>query len=337
MKMGMLKAGQRPRLSVVVPIYNEENGLDELLRRVTTVCEKNVGSSYEIVLVNDGSTDASWSIISSKADSASNITGISLARNYGHQMALSAGLQSCRGERVLVLDADLQDPPELLPTMLTKMDEGYDVVYGQRIRRKGETAFKRVTASLFYRILGYLVDVAIPRDTGDFRLMSRRVVDQLNAMPERYRFVRGMVGWIGFRQIALPYERHPRFSGSSHYPLRKMMTFAVDAVTSFSIIPLRFASHLGALFGIFGLFALGWVAISWWGGETIAGWTSLATLILILGSVQLLVLGVFGEYLGRMYIESKSRPLFVIDEIRGGSIAFQETDRADYFGGTAHV
>ena len=316
MKLDGFISEQRPQLSVVIPVYNERAGLNELLRRVEPVCRREFGSSYEIILVNDGSTDLSWPIISKAVDASPNVIGINLARNYGHQLALSAGLQNCRGERVLILDADLQDPPELLSEMLAKMDEGYDVVYGQRVRRHGETAFKKTSSNLFYRILGTLIDVPIPRDTGDFRLMSRRVVECLNAMPERYRFVRGMVGWIGFAQIAFPYERDARFAGQTHYPLRKMIAFAVDAVTSFSIVPLRFASHLGILFGLMGLLALSWVGFAWLSGGTVTGWTSLAGLILILGSVQLLVLGVFGEYLGRMYMESNQRPLFVIDEIR---------------------
>lgn len=320
MTADVLKIGQALQLSVIVPVFNEEKGLDELLRRVMPVCEKQVGLSYEVILINDGSTDSSWSIISKKADLSPNVVGINLARNYGHQLALSAGLQNCRGAHVLILDADLQDPPELLPEFLAKMEEGYDVVYGERTQRSGETAFKKITANLFYRLLTSLVDVSIPRNTGDFRLMTRRVVECLNAMPERYRFVRGMVGWIGFRQIAFPYQREPRFAGESHYPLRKMLAFALDAVTSFSVVPLRLASHLGALFGLLGLLALSWVATAWVSGGTVTGWASLAALILILGSVQLMVLGVFGEYLGRMYMEAKQRPLYVVDEVRTANL-----------------
>jgi dolichol-phosphate mannosyltransferase len=305
----------RPKLSVVVPVYNEEDGIGELLRRTIPVCEAEFGTSYEIVLVNDGSTDRSWERIAAHADACPNVVGIRLARNYGHQLALTAGLQRSRGDYVFVLDADLQDPPELLPAMMAKAREGYDVVYGQRVARAGETAFKRASASLFYRLLGSLVDVTIPRDTGDFRLMSHRVVAHFNAMPERFRFVRGMVGWLGFNQAAIPYQRDPRFAGTTHYPFRKMIRFAVDAITSFSTIPLRFASLLGMGFGIAGLLALIWVAMSWLSGGTVLGWTSLAALILILGSMQLLMLGIFGEYLGRMYIESKQRPLYLVDEV----------------------
>ena len=217
----------------------------------------------------------------------------------------------------MVMDADLQDPPELLPDFLAKMAEGYDVVYGQRISRAGETMFKRTSAGLFYRVLQRLVDVEVPCDTGDFRVMSRRIVDHLNAMPERYRFVRGMVSWIGFNQAALPYERKARFAGQSNYPLTKMIAFALDAVTSFSTLPLRFAAHLGFIAGGIGLVTLAWVFISYLMGNALAGWTSIAGLVLILGSLQLLMLGIFGEYLGRMYMESKRRPLFIINEVRG--------------------
>lgn len=304
-------------LSVVVPIYNEQDGIDELLRRLKPVCSEHFADRYEIVLVNDGSRDDSWSIMSAHADADPRIVSVNLSRNYGHQLALGAGLEAARGDYVFVLDADLQDPPELLGPMLEKAREGFDVVYGQRSVRHGETAFKRGTANIFYRLLSRMVDTDIPRDTGDFRLMTRRVKDHLIAMPERFRFVRGMVSWIGFRQAALPYERDARFAGETHYPLHKMIALAIDAITSFSTVPLRMASHLGMIFGLIGLAALGWVGVSWLSGGTVAGWTSLAALILILGSVQLMVLGVFGEYLGRMYMEAKRRPLFIVDEIRG--------------------
>jgi dolichol-phosphate mannosyltransferase len=302
-------------LSVVVPVYNEEAGLDALLARTLPVCQAEFGANFEIILVDDGSSDRSWAIIAGHADASPNIVGVKLSRNYGHQLALTAGLKLARGDYVFVLDADLQDPPELLPQMLAKAREGYDVVYGQRIARAGETVFKRATANLFYRLLSAMVDVSIPRDTGDFRLMTRRVVAHFNAMPERFRFVRGMVGWLGFKQIAVHYQRDARFAGETHYPLRKMLRFATDAITSFSTIPLRFASLLGMGFGVAGLLALVWVGVSWLSGGTVHGWTSLAALILILGSMQLLMLGIFGEYLGRMYMESKQRPLYLVDEV----------------------
>lgn len=305
-----------PAISIVIPCFNEEDNLETLVNRVSAICTSTVSDSYEIVLVNDGSRDRSWQIISNLADSSSHVVGVNLARNYGHQLALSAGLQICRGDIVMVMDADLQDPPELLPDFLDKMAEGYDVVYGQRLSRAGETLFKRASASLFYRVLQRMVDVDIPRDTGDFRVMSRRVVDHLNAMPERYRFVRGMISWVGFNQTALPYERNARVAGQSNYPLTKMISFALDAVTSFSTLPLRFAAHLGLVAGGMGLLMLAWVFISYLTGNALTGWTSIAGLVLILGSLQLLMLGIFGEYLGRMYMESKHRPLFIINEVR---------------------
>ena len=304
-----------PELSVVIPVYNEEAVLDALLARVIPACEAVFGDRFELLLVNDGSKDRSWAGICRHADRDPRIVGINLSRNHGHQLALTAGLHHVRGDLVFVLDADLQDPPELLGPMLAKVQEGYDVVYGQRTRRDGETAFKRGTASLFYRMLGSMVDTDIPRDTGDFRLMTRRVVDQLNAMPERYRFVRGMVSHVGFRQCAFPYARDARFAGETNYPLRKMIALAVDAVTSFSTVPLRFASHLGMLFGVGGMLALVWIGWVWMQGGTVQGWTSLAALILIMGSVQLMVIGVFGEYLGRMYMEAKQRSLFIIADV----------------------
>lgn len=306
-------------LSVVIPCYNEEECLTELYGRVTAACRQQVGEGYEIVLINDGSTDGTRAAIFDLAAKDRHIVAINLSRNYGHQIALSAGLEFCCGDRVLILDADLQDPPELLGEMMAKMDGGFDVVYGQRSERDGESWFKRATASAFYRVLRSMVDVNIAPDTGDFRLISRRALDHLIAMPERYRFIRGMVSWIGLKQVALPYRRSARFAGTTHYPLAKMLHLAVDAMTSFSVIPLRFASHLGMAFGVLGFLALCHVLFSWVAGNVLPGWTSLAAIVLILGSVQLLVLGIFGEYLGRMYMEAKRRPLYIVDEVARGS------------------
>jgi dolichol-phosphate mannosyltransferase len=323
--VGPEEAAAAVALSVVVPCFNEAECLDELYRRTSEVCRDNAGSSYEIVLVNDGSKDDTKARLVALAQSDPHVVAIDLARNYGHQIALSAGLEFCRGERVLVIDADLQDPPELLGPMLAKMDEGYDVVYGEREARQGESWFKLTTAALFYRLLGKLADINIAANAGDFRLMSRRTLDCLNAMPERFRFIRGMVSWIGLRQVAFPYARDARFAGQTHYPLRKMMLLAIDAMTSFSVAPLRFASWLGLGFGLLGFALLFFTLASWIAGEVLPGWTSLASIILILGSVQLLVLGVFGEYLGRLYMESKRRPLFIVNEIVGGSAVAANT------------
>lgn len=303
------------KLSVVVPCFNEEDGINELYRRVVAVCESQVGDSYELVLVNDGSRDATWRLIGALSRNDRHVVGINLSRNHGHQLALSAGLQMCRGERVFILDADLQDPPELLPQMMARMDDGCDVVFGQRIKREGETAFKKATAFVFYRLLNRIVDIDIPRDTGDFRLMSRRAVNVLNSMPEHHRFIRGMVSWIGLRQEALPYERAARFAGETKYPLAKMIRFALDAITGFSIRPLRIASYSGLVFGFITLLLLAYVIINYFAGHSVEGWTSLAVIVLALGSAQLFVAGVLGEYLGRLYIESKGRPLYVIQEV----------------------
>lgn len=305
----------KPMLSVVVPCYNEEEGVNELYRRVSAVCRESFGDSYEIVLVNDGSTDKTWQAMRSLNSSDHHVVAINLSRNHGHQLALSAGLQMCRGEKVFILDADLQDPPELLQNMVARMDDGCDVVFGQRITREGETIFKKLSAFAFYRLLNKIVDIDIPRDTGDFRLMSRRAVDVLNSMPEHHRFIRGMVSWIGMRQEALPYHRAARFAGETKYPLSKMVRFAIDAITAFSIRPLRFATYLGLCFGVLEILLIAFVLIEYVRGRTIEGWTSLTVIVLAVGSVQLFVAGLMGEYLGRLYMESKGRPLFIIQEI----------------------
>jgi dolichol-phosphate mannosyltransferase len=313
-------SGSGPALSVVAPCYNEEHCLDELHRRVTAACRDCLqGRPYEIVLVNDGSRDGTWAKIRALAARDDHVVGVSLARNHGHQLALTAGLTVCRGDRTLIIDADLQDPPELLGEMMRAMDDGADVVYGQRHSRAGEAWFKLRTAHLFYRVLNRLVDVYIPVDTGDFRLISRRALDVLNDMPERNRFIRGMVSWIGLRQVPLRYDRNPRLAGRTGYPWRKMLLLAIDAITSFSILPLRVASTAGLVAGILGFVFLAIVLFDWLTGGTVPGWTSTISVILLMGSIQLVVLGIFGEYLGRMFFEVKRRPMFVIDEIVGRS------------------
>ncbi len=306
-------------LSVVVPCFNEEDGLAELCRRVSEVCLKTSDQSYEIILVNDGSSDATLEVMRALQYNFMQLVIVNLARNYGHQIALSAGLSVAQGSRILILDADLQDPPELLPQMMTIMTEQQaDVVYGKRIARDGESLFKRTTAKIFYRLFGRLADAPIPTDTGDFRLISRRTADILASMPESSRYVRGMIGWIGLKQIALPYTRAPRHAGETKYPLTKMIHFALEAITSFSIVPMRLASYTGALFGMIGLGLLFYVMRAWLAGETVQGWTSMMVVVLVIGSVQLLCLGVFGEYLGRLYMESKRRPLFIIESVTRG-------------------
>ena len=307
---------QRPALSVVAPCYNEADCLGQLYDRVTGVCRAAVGpGNYEILLIDDGSADLTWQRIAELAARDPHVVGVALSRNHGHQLALSAGLTVCRGERILIIDADLQDPPELLPEMMRRMDEGADVVFGRRTAREGEDWFKTLTAKLFYRMFKRLVEFDIPLDTGDFRLISARVLSLLNGMPEQHRFIRGMVSWVGLKQVAVTYERQARHAGETKYPLSKMLRFAIDGITSFSVRPLRLASYLGMTFGVLGLATLVYTLAAWALNWTVAGWTSLMTVVLLLGSAQLVVLGVMGEYLGRLCLEAKQRPLFVIDKI----------------------
>jgi len=303
-------------LSIVAPCYREELGLAELHRRTTQAAQSLVGDEFELILVNDGSPDGTWAGICALADRDPRVVGVNLSRNHGHQLALTAGLSVARGERILILDADLQDPPELLPQMMELLDQGADVAYGQRTQRAGESLFKRATASIFYRLLRRLSDVPIPQDTGDFRLLTRRVLEVLKGMPESHRFMRGMVSWVGFRQVAVPYLREVRVSGSSGYPLRKMLRLAFDAITGFSTRPLRLASLLGLVFGLLGAIGVAVTICAWAMGVTVPGWASVMVVVLTLGGIQLAVLGIIGEYLGRLYIEVKRRPLFIIEEIR---------------------
>ena len=307
----------RPLVSAVAPCFNEAEGLGEFHRRASAACREAAGDSYEIVLVNDGSRDATWNVISDLSQRDPHVVGVNLSRNHGHQIALTAGLSQAKGERVFILDADLQDPPELLSAMMTAMEAGADVVYGRRRSRKGESWFKLATASAFYRCLHALTDVDIPLDTGDFRLMNRRSVKALMRMPEQHRFIRGMVTWLGFRQVAIEYDRDVRLAGETHYPLHRMVRLAFDAITGFSIQPLRAASLFGVTVGVAGLAMLVRSLYVWFTHETVPGWTSLITVVLLLGSVQLLFLGVLGEYVGRLFMESKRRPLFIISDVIG--------------------
>lgn len=306
-------------LSIIVPCYNEVACLPELHARVKAVASQVAPGDHEIVLVNDGSTDDSWAAMSKLAEADPAVVAVDLSRNHGHQMALTAGLDLCRGARVLIIDADLQDPPELLPEMIATMErEGADVVYAVRRHRAGETPFKRATASAFYRLLRSMTDTDIPVDTGDFRLMSRRALDTFLAMPEQARFIRGMVAWIGFRQVPIAYDRAERVAGASKYPFGKMVRFALDALTGFSTAPLRAASHIGLLLVAATVLLLGYVLIGWALGETIEGWTSLMIVVLVLGAVQMFVLGLIGEYLGRLYLQVKGRPLYIVSQVTGG-------------------
>jgi glycosyltransferase involved in cell wall biosynthesis len=308
----------RPALSVVAPCYNEQEVLPEFVRRVGAVLD-GIGGPSEIVLVDDGSGDRTWQVMTEAAARDPRVVAVRLMRNHGHQLALTAGLSVCRGERILIIDADLQDPPELLPDMMALMErEGADVVYGQRRNRDGESLFKRASAAAFYRLIGRMTDVDIPLDAGDFRLVTRRVLDLLVAMPERHRFVRGMVAWIGGRQVALPYDRKARAAGESKYPLSKMLRFAADAITAFSVVPLMASMTIGWVMAAVGFAFFVYSIVGWTFGHTLPGWTSLMAAVGLLGGMQFLMLGIIGAYLGRLYDQSKGRPLFMIRDIVGG-------------------
>jgi dolichol-phosphate mannosyltransferase len=308
-----------PALSIVVPCFNEEACLPALHARLTAAAKNAVGEDYELVLVNDGSRDGSWAMMQRMAAEDRHLVAVNLSRNHGHQLALTAGLDLCRGETILIIDADLQDPPELLSEMLTAMRaEDADVVYGVRRSRLGETAFKRATAHGFYRLLSRATEVDIPLDAGDFRLMSRRALDALLAMPEQARFIRGMVAWIGFRQLPFAYDRQERFAGATKYPFGKMVRFALDALTGFSSAPLKLASHVGLALSALSLLLVLYIAYAWIAGQSIQGWTSLMLVVVVLGAVQMFVLALMGEYIGRLYNEAKRRPLYIVQEVAGG-------------------
>ena len=307
-----------PLLSVVVPCFNEEEVLAETMRRLREFCAGVADLDIELIFVDDGSRDRTRELLRAFAAEDPRIRVVGFARNFGHQIAVTAGIDAARGDAVVLIDADLQDPPEVVHEMIAKWREGYDVVYGTRTDRPGESAFKLATARGFYRLLNKLSDVPIPLDTGDFRLMSRPVVDALKAMPERDRFVRGMVSWVGFRQTALPYRRALRFAGVSKYPLRKMLRFATDGILSFSIKPLQMSITLGLLAATLSMAGIGYalflrVFTNIW----VEGWTALMIAVLFIGGVQLICVGILGEYIGRIYNEVKRRPLYVVQELIG--------------------
>ena len=308
----------RPALSIVVPCYNEAACLEMLHARVSAAAKAAVGEDYEILLVNDGSRDESWPVMQRLSAADPRLVAINLSRNHGHQLALTAGLDLCAGDQILIIDADLQDPPELLSDMRATMTElQADVVYAVRRKREGESIFKKVTAAAFYRVLDRVTDTPIPLDTGDFRLMSRRALDAFLSLPEQARFIRGMVAWIGFRQVPFLYDRAERLAGESKYPLGKMIRFALDAVTGFSTAPLRFASHVGLALTGASLLLFVYIAIGFLTGSAVQGWTSTMLVVVLLGAVQMFVLGMIGEYLGRLYVESKRRPLYLVADIEG--------------------
>lgn len=300
--------------SIVAPIYNELENIPELYRRVCSVMDA-LGEPWELVLVDDGSTDGSTEAIRALAAQDRRVRPVIFARNFGHQIAITAGWDYARGRAVIIIDADLQDPPEVIPELIARWKEGYQVVYAVRTEREGETWFKKFTAALFYRIIFRITDVKIPVDTGDFRLMDRRVVDVLKTMRERHRFPRGMSAWVGFRQIGVPYRRAARFAGVTKYPFRKMLRLALNAITSFSYFPLQLATYFGFLSAALAILAIPIVAVMrLMGSHFFEGQATTLIAVLFLGGVQLISLGVLGEYVGRIYDEVKGRPLYIVSE-----------------------
>lgn len=301
----------RPALSLILPVFNEEAVIPELGRRLAEFLSQ-LDLEHEVVFVDDGSHDRSRELLTALCEQNPNYKLVSFSRNFGHQLAITAGVDYARGDAVVVMDADLQDPPEVVREMLAKYREGFDVVYGVRRRREGETLFKKVTAAAFYRLLRSMVGVPIPLDAGDFRLMSRKVVIALRALQETHRFVRGMVCWVGFKQTAVYYDRPNRFAGETHYPFRKMLRFAIDGITSFSVVPLRIAIWLGVFAGFVSIVAAGWAVYSSFMGHVLPGWTTIMIAVSLAACAQLLMIGILGEYVGRIYEEVKRRPLYLV-------------------------
>ena len=305
-------------ISVVVPCMNEEASIPNLVVRLAQVISQ-YGDRAEIILVDDGSTDGTWDAIEAARAVCPLLRGIRLSANRGHQIALTAGLEASAGERIFMLDADLQDPPELLGDMMGMMDRGYDVVYGRRRERQGETAFKRATAWAFYRALNTMTEMEIPRDTGDFRLVNRKTLDAVLSMTERSRFLRGMFAWAGFRQVGIEYARAARELGETKYPLRKMLNLAVDAMTAFSTVPLKFATRMSFASLGFSAIMMIYVVHSLVVYQTAPGWASVLVVISLFSGVQLFTLGILGEYIGRLYVEAKNRPLYFVSEDTGSA------------------
>lgn len=304
--------------SIIIPLFNEEPNIPTLYQRLSEVLG-SFGKEYELVFINDGSRDRTFELIKGLSQTDFRVKYINLSRNFGHQIAVSAGLDACMGDRVVIIDADLQDPPELISEMDAKMNEGFEVVYARRRKRVGESKAKLLTARFFYRILANIASINIPLDTGDFRIMDRKVVDVLKAMPEQNKFLRGQISWIGFRQTFVEYDRAGRHGGKTGYTYAKMFRFALDGITSFSDAPLRLASWMGFVVSGFAFLAL---IYALWGKfilhQSVPGWASLIVSVLFLGGIQLISLGVIGEYVSRISSNVKNRPLYVVDETNAG-------------------
>ncbi|MDI6768713.1 MAG: glycosyltransferase family 2 protein [Anaerolineales bacterium] len=300
--------------SIVAPVFNEQDNIPELYRRVRETMD-STGEPWELILVDDGCMDGSTDRIRELAAQDARVRPIIFARNFGHQIAVTAGLDYARGQAVVIIDADLQDPPEVTTDLIARWREGYEVVYAVRAEREGETWFKKVTASLFYRVIYRITDVKIPLDTGDFRLLDRKVVDVMKGMRERHRFLRGMAAWVGFRQIGVEYKRGVRYSGVTKYPFKKMFRLALNAITGFSYFPLQVATYLGFISASVSILAIPIVvALRMTGSQAFFGQASTLIAVLFLGGVQLISLGILGEYIGRLYDEAKGRPLYIVRE-----------------------
>jgi len=305
---------KNPAFTIIVPIYNELENIPELYPRIRDVMEKT-GESWELILVDDGSSDGSTEVIRKLAENDARVRPVIFARNFGHQIAATAGVDYSRGDAVVIIDADLQDPPEVILDLIEKWREGYHVVYAVREEREGESWFKKATAALFYRLIHVITNVDIPLDTGDFRLMDRKVVAVMNQMREKHRFLRGISAWVGFKQVGVKYKRKPRYAGESKYPINKMIQFALNAITSFSYFPLQLATYIGFIAAGLSVLAIPIVAIlRLTTGRVLLGQATTLIIVLFLGGVQLISLGIIGEYIGRIYDESKGRPLYIVAE-----------------------
>jgi polyisoprenyl-phosphate glycosyltransferase len=303
---------KNPTFTIIAPIFNELENIPELYPRVRDVMEQT-GEPWELILVDDGSTDGSTDVIRKLAENDSRVRPVIFARNFGHQIAVTAGIDYSRGDAVVIIDSDLQDPPEVILDLIEKWREGYEVVYAVRAEREGESWFKKVTASLFYRVIYRITDVNIPLDTGDFRLMDKKVVAVMKQMREKHRFLRGMSSWVGFKQVGVEYKRKPRLSGETKYPFSKMVKLALNAVTSFSYFPLQLATYLGFIAAGLSVLAIPIVAVlRLTTGTALLGQATTLIIVLFLGGVQLISLGIIGEYIGRIYDETKDRPLYVV-------------------------
>lgn len=308
----------KPTFSIIAPIFNESETIPEFYRRICAVME-GVGEPWELVVVDDGSMDPSALMMRELAEKDSRVRPIIFARNFGHQIAVTAGMDYARGDAVVVIDSDLQDPPEVIPELIAKWREGFEVVYAVRAEREGESRFKLWTASMFYRLIYRITDIKIPMDTGDFRLMDRRVVDVMNRMREHDRFLRGMSAWVGFKQVGVPYKRAARFAGSSKYPLKKMLRLAMNAVTGFSFFPLQLATYIGFISAGLSIILIPVVIIiRLLTRFELSGQATTLVAVLLLGGVQLISLGILGEYLGRVYDEVRGRPLYIVSQAPDG-------------------